>query len=455
LVGILQAELNLAKELMTRRTKVKYLRPSSVYSVKVHGYATKVENSGQSGQSQGSDVEPTFKDETSIQMSDFSSGEIRQILVELQVDPASAKETEPDKAKNLSLGILQLRFSRTEESPIEEIEIPLSILVDDDEARRDATNNTFAESIEKVAAEVMSAEANEAHDRAMQELEAGHIAEARNTLTQSQSLVNLYSNTMPSFMNTTPQFSTIQHQQERFNISLSSIDDAQHNQDLRRNMRLNSMQTSQQLSQGYLSSPNRTQIAANRINSVYNSPAPYNHPNINSPIASSSSSSTGHSQISIGPNIRQLNMNYNNITSQINQIQNQIPNVGLHSNHFPNLAQQSNLSLHQLSFEDDLLPFPDGNSIHRAISTQFTSQQQSLLNISQQRHVSLSPISLSPASIHYSSILHDIPQVMQITPVQQSEQEDQNQPSQSTAGQQETNTTDDHTSENSGVQDGI
>ncbi|KAA6391983.1 MAG: putative VWA domain-containing protein, partial [Streblomastix strix] len=104
LVGILQAELNLAKELMTRRTKVKYLRPASVLSVKVHGYATKVENAEQAGKSQGPDVASAFKDETTIQVSDFSSGEIRQILIELQVDPASATETEPEAAKNLALG---------------------------------------------------------------------------------------------------------------------------------------------------------------------------------------------------------------------------------------------------------------------------------------------------------------------------------------------------------------
>ncbi|KAA6377112.1 MAG: putative VWA domain-containing protein [Streblomastix strix] len=325
LVGILQAELNLAKELMTRRTKVKYLRPASVLSVKVHGYAIKVKNAKPSGKSQGSDAASAFKDETTIQMSDFSSEEIRQILIELLVDPTSAKETEPDQAKNLSLGILQLRFSRTEESPIEEIKIPLSILVDDDETRRDATNNAFAESIEKVAAEVMSAEANQAHDRAMMELEAGHIEQSRQILQENEEQMEEYQSSMPAFMSRTPQYQAINQQRMRFQQSRDSTEEAENDVDLRRNMRLQGRQMNQQMAQGYYSSSNQAQIRANDYNQVYtNQPRsnrksqPVPSPLINQSSSSSISnpysgiSSISSKQISFGPS----SQNQNQITPQ-------------------------------------------------------------------------------------------------------------------------------------------
>ncbi|KAA6379458.1 MAG: hypothetical protein EZS28_025017, partial [Streblomastix strix] len=212
--------------------------------------------------------------ETTIQVSDFSSGEIRQILIELQVDPASATETEPEAAKNLALGILQLRFGRTEESPIEEIEIPLSILVDDDEARRDATNNAFAESIEKVAAEVMSAEANEAHDKAMMELEAGRVAEARNILQQQQTRQTAYQNMMPETMSSTPQYQIFDQQRTRFASSIQQVGAAEHNGQLRRNMQLNSRRQGQQMAQGYFSSSNQAQMRSDEINANYGQPPP-------------------------------------------------------------------------------------------------------------------------------------------------------------------------------------
>ncbi|KAA6315765.1 MAG: hypothetical protein EZS28_055367, partial [Streblomastix strix] len=202
------------------------------------------ENAGQVRNSQGPDVASAFKDETTIQMSDFSSAEIRQILIELQIDPASAKEAEPDQAKNLSLGVLQIRFGRTEESPIEEIEIPLSILVDDDETRRDAANNAFAESIEKVAAEVMSAEANEAQDRAMQELEAGRVAEAKNILQFQQVQMNNYQMQMPMAMRASPQYQAIGQQQVRMQSSIDQLGAAQNNQQVRRNLILSNAQQS-------------------------------------------------------------------------------------------------------------------------------------------------------------------------------------------------------------------
>ncbi|KAA6387822.1 MAG: hypothetical protein EZS28_016650, partial [Streblomastix strix] len=222
--------------------------------------------------SQGSDAASAFKDETTIQMSDFSSAEIRQILIELQVDPASAKETEPDQAKNLSLGVLQIRFGRTEESPIEEIEIPLSILVDDDETRRDATNNAFAESIEKVAAEVMSAEANEAQDRAMQELEAGRVAEARNILQYQQAQVMNYQQQMPMAMRASPQYQAIGQQQQRMQSTMDQLGAAQNNQQVRRNLVLSNMQQSNQMAQGFYSSSNQAQFSANAINASYAPP---------------------------------------------------------------------------------------------------------------------------------------------------------------------------------------
>ncbi|KAA6380833.1 MAG: hypothetical protein EZS28_023639 [Streblomastix strix] len=40
-VGILQAEFSLAKELVIKRTNIKYFRPASVFNIKVHGYTTK------------------------------------------------------------------------------------------------------------------------------------------------------------------------------------------------------------------------------------------------------------------------------------------------------------------------------------------------------------------------------------------------------------------------------
>ncbi|KAA6362941.1 MAG: hypothetical protein EZS28_041533, partial [Streblomastix strix] len=219
--------------------------------------------------------------ETTIQVSDFSSGEIRQILIELQVDPASATETEPEAAKNLALGVLQLRFSRTEESPIEEIEIPLSILVDDDEVRRDATNNAFAESIEKVAAEVMSAEANEAHDKAMMELEAGRAAEARNILQQQQTRQTAYQNMMPETMSSTPQYQIFDQQRTRFASSIQQVGAAEHNGQLRRNMALNSRRQGQQMAQGYFSSSNQAQMRSEEINANYGQQPPIPPPPFN------------------------------------------------------------------------------------------------------------------------------------------------------------------------------
>ncbi|KAA6374521.1 MAG: putative Ca-activated chloride channel family protein, partial [Streblomastix strix] len=215
LSNVFDNELSLALNAVTKRTSAILAPPDNkcICAVKIHDLPT---------QKQGS--------ETKIDVSDLTSGEERLILLQITVDPSvvvkQEKEKEKigqqikskvvddkDKAKDqesvieqhvLSLGEIRFQFSRTEGGAAELIELPLSILVDDDEDRRDLINGdeqdqnqinalgiagqigqigsggrNHVQSIERVTEFVMTAEADAARTRAVEEMERGNSVGAR------------------------------------------------------------------------------------------------------------------------------------------------------------------------------------------------------------------------------------------------------------------------------------
>ncbi|KAA6368177.1 MAG: hypothetical protein EZS28_036296, partial [Streblomastix strix] len=179
----------------TRRTSA-IVEPSTnrcVTEIKVHGHPTKKQGN-----------------QTKIDISDLASEEERQILLQITVDPSVAvkqKKEKDSKKQNkdihktkknqqpvieqqiLPLGEIRFQFSRTEGGPEEQIVIPLSILVDDDEYRRDLINgdesitvtqeeeeqiesdiHSHVQSIERVIEFVMNDEDDAVKNRAVEEM---------------------------------------------------------------------------------------------------------------------------------------------------------------------------------------------------------------------------------------------------------------------------------------------
>ncbi|KAA6399720.1 MAG: putative VWA domain-containing protein [Streblomastix strix] len=277
LVGLLQAELNIAKELVSRRTEANYLRPVSVIGVKVYGYEITQERI----QEGSLDAVSGYIEDIAIQMSDLSSGEIRQILIELAADPRTATQQEgpdPDSAKILQLGLMKLRFSRSDNGPKEEFIINFNILVDDNKVRRDAVNQAAAESIEKVRAEILSAESNDAHIHAMEELDDGEQESALSILQKQKENIDQYQQKIQTQEQTqqisSPQVLAIQQQKNRFEKSISQLSNTEPDAETRRDSHLQSIEESSHLSQGYYSSSNRAHRQATQINTQFHSQIP-------------------------------------------------------------------------------------------------------------------------------------------------------------------------------------
>ncbi|KAA6401733.1 MAG: putative Ca-activated chloride channel family protein [Streblomastix strix] len=188
LPNVFDTELLLAKNTVTRRTSALIEPADCVSEVKILGLPTRKQGN-----------------ETRVDVSDLTSEEERQILIQLNVKPNAQSQQKSDKTyehetiaepTRLELGQIRLQFSRTEGGAAEEIEIPLFILVDGDEDRREAHNGdekpTFSvtgeissggrshvQSIEKVAEFVMAAEASAARTQAIQEVERGNVNVAK------------------------------------------------------------------------------------------------------------------------------------------------------------------------------------------------------------------------------------------------------------------------------------
>ncbi|KAA6366041.1 MAG: hypothetical protein EZS28_038433, partial [Streblomastix strix] len=91
--------------------------------------------------------------------------------------------SDDSNAIRLLLGEIRFLFNRTEGGAAEQIEIPLSILVDDDEDRCDIVNGYETQPIiQRVTEFVMTAEADAARTRAIEEMERGNSNGARYVL---------------------------------------------------------------------------------------------------------------------------------------------------------------------------------------------------------------------------------------------------------------------------------
>ncbi|KAA6396878.1 MAG: putative Ca-activated chloride channel family protein, partial [Streblomastix strix] len=200
LPNVFDTELSLAKNTVTHKTRASIIQETCVNEVKIVGLPQKKKDS-----------------QISVDLSDLISEEERQILFQLTVDPSAAikaksksgsKNTESETIR-LNLGEIHLQFSQTDTGPSEQIKIPLSVIVDDNEDIREAINGdeqlpsysdsysdsdpsgstrfgnrSHVQSIERVTEFVMTIEADAAKTLAVEEMEHGNIDGARYILNQ-------------------------------------------------------------------------------------------------------------------------------------------------------------------------------------------------------------------------------------------------------------------------------
>ncbi|KAA6396089.1 MAG: putative VWA domain-containing protein [Streblomastix strix] len=274
LVGIFQAEMRLAKDFVTSKTKSKLLTTGSVNSVKIRGYGNRTGNATKQRGSQWSLTQDEFVKETIIDMNDFTSGEQRQILLELIINPRQVERSQSQllSPQRLQLGVFQLQYCKFQQGTIEQCEVPLFVMVDDNVQRRNQANELAAETIERVQAEVLQAESDEQHDRAMEELERGNVQSARQILMTHNSKIQQYvSQTELGSRRVTPSFKSLQSQTSRFANTLQQLNSSSMDSKTRRDMHLQSVQDHSQRAQGLFSSAQIAQTSADAINAMFRS----------------------------------------------------------------------------------------------------------------------------------------------------------------------------------------
>ncbi|MDR0476599.1 MAG: VWA domain-containing protein [Desulfobulbaceae bacterium] len=162
LPAVFRQELALAAESVTRDLSAAYKPSGVVGKVTVFGYNTQEEKSSRK-----------------IDMSDMTAGEKRQIMLRLTLTPEKG-------VKEQDLGELELNYTGTTDGKGQNIVLPMKLVVEADDAARDALNAKAEPALKAVREEGILQEAEEAHVAAMKALEEGKKEEAKKMLAESK-----------------------------------------------------------------------------------------------------------------------------------------------------------------------------------------------------------------------------------------------------------------------------
>jgi Ca-activated chloride channel family protein len=158
LPAVFKQELALVVDSFTRDLRASFTSSAGVGKVKIYGY-----------NSQSRDKT------TDIEMGDLSSGENRQIMMQLTVTPDK-------KSGSQELGVLELNYVDQSDGSAHTVSLPAQIpVLAEESARREAEESGAAE-VRAVREEVLLLEAEEAQVAAVDELRKGNTENARKIL---------------------------------------------------------------------------------------------------------------------------------------------------------------------------------------------------------------------------------------------------------------------------------
>ncbi len=161
LPAVFTQELGLIAASFTKNLQTRFEPAPGVRLAKIYGYSTTPAGAA-----------------TNIEMGDFSSGEERQVLMRLSVEPG------PEGTR--SLGHLRLEYTDPQDSAARSMDVPVDIKVLADEAARREAERQQAGSVVQVRDASLLMEAEEAHVQAMAELEKGNVEAARGIMRAQQ-----------------------------------------------------------------------------------------------------------------------------------------------------------------------------------------------------------------------------------------------------------------------------
>ncbi|MDR3176795.1 MAG: VWA domain-containing protein [Desulfovibrio sp.] len=166
LPAVFKQELALVVDSFTRDLRASFTPASGVGNVKIYGYSSKT------------------RDKTvDIEMGDISSGENRQIMMQLTVNP--------DKRSGFQdMGVLELNYVSQEDGAPHKMSFPAQIAVLADESARKEAEERNAAQVQVVRDETLLLEAEEAQVAAVDELRKGNTENARKILREQESYLS-------------------------------------------------------------------------------------------------------------------------------------------------------------------------------------------------------------------------------------------------------------------------
>ncbi|MDR3073770.1 MAG: VWA domain-containing protein [Deltaproteobacteria bacterium] len=162
LPAVFRQELALVADSFTRDIRAAFIPAKEVGAVKVYGYSARPEAGG-----------------TAIDLSDFSSGETRQMLLHLSLTAGSSPGRQ-------HLGVLRLNYTDLRDGEKREFSLPLELDIVADEGARRAAEQAKEAEVRSVREEVLLLEAEEAHVQALDELRQGNLDKAKGILQAKQ-----------------------------------------------------------------------------------------------------------------------------------------------------------------------------------------------------------------------------------------------------------------------------
>lgn len=216
LPSVFKDELALVVNSFTKDLATAYVPVAGVSEVKVYGYTTAKE-----------------KNDTRIEMSDFSSGEERQIMLRLKVKPGA-------KAGRQELGTLNLHYKSPDDGKARAVSIPLALEITGDKAEQARLDQERAVSVKEVHDEALLRQADEAHILAMQDLEQGKVDSAKKRLQEQQEALAVASVDNVAIAN----------KRERLRIDEENLERAAKNESLQKSMTKGSKSSAYQNAQG-------------------------------------------------------------------------------------------------------------------------------------------------------------------------------------------------------------
>ena len=215
LPSIFQREFALAADAYTRELNVRLILSPRVSARRVYGYTTGKE-----------------KNETRVEMSDFSSGEKRQMLMSVTFTPDSS-------ATRQHLGDLRLVYNDADGKK-QVIETPLAVTLAASEAEAAEANAKVESSIRKVQDEILIVQADEAQVAAMKALGQGKKEEARRILSANK----------PALAAAAPRNKEVAAKAEQLMLAAENLDAAAQDMELLQSMTKSSKNFAYLSSQG-------------------------------------------------------------------------------------------------------------------------------------------------------------------------------------------------------------